>query len=231
MVTFDVVIPFWNTHPDRLRNLLFTIGYYRTHLPGARIIVSEHAVRTACVQADVHLAVTHVDPDLFNKSLLLNEAFEYTSASHLVFADADCLPEPGVLAGLERTAVRKAGLYTVMHSIVYYLTPDATLETITGGAPDVDGCRAAVTVGGAVMCSADLYWRLGGHDQRRYLGWGGEDDDLYNRAYVQGLLGGRLGGRLLHLDHPPSRRHLFTPEVMAEKRERIPVCVLPRPVV
>lgn len=228
MVTFDVVIPFWNTHPDRLRNLRFTISWYRRHLPAGRVVVVEHATRTPDVDADLHLVVTDVDPDLFNKSQLVNEAYSRTAGSHLVVADADCLPEPGVLAGLERTAARKQGLFVVLHSIVAYLTPDASRTVIAGGTPDVGGCRSAVTVGGAVMCSADVYWRLGGHDQRRYLGWGGEDDDLYNRAYVQGMSGGRLQSRLLHLDHPAARRHLFTPEVMVEKRARVPVCVLPR---
>lgn len=226
----DVLIPFRNAAPERLRNLAFTIGYYRRHLPTARIILAEHEGPTPLpegVTVDLHLSVSG-DEDLFNKSLLLNEASRHASASTLVFADVDCIPEVWVLAALEGLSELLWDTYVVPHTRVHYLTAASSAEFIAGQRDhdgpvgDVEKHTEMVTVGGVTFCSAELFKQMGGFDQQRFLGWGGEDDDLYDRCLVSGRVADRIPSDLLHLDHPGAVWHSFTEAQMTAKRSRIP---------
>ena len=233
----DVLIPFRHRAADRLRNLIFMIGYYRRHLPAARILLIEEGGPTSLpsdAAVDQHLVVAG-DPDLFNKSLLFNVGAAASTASHLLLADADCVPEVGLLASLESLELLLPDMYVVPHSRVHYLKAHSSVDFIAsrrdhhGSANGLDSHLNAVTVGGVTFCSATLFHQLGGYDQQRYLGWGGEDDDLYNRCFVSGRGTWRVESELLHLDHPGSVWHCFSEEQMAEKRTAIPAPRLPSP--
>lgn len=236
-LSIDVLIPYRKASGERLRNLVFTIAYYRRHLPAARIIVAEQNDLSPLpdgVVVDRHITVPG-DPDLFNRSLLLNAAAAESTAAHLVFADADCLPEVGLLASLEGIAELLPMTYIVPHCRVHYLLPASTTEFITaerdhdGGVPMADGEASHVTVGGVTFCSAELFQLLGGFDQQRFLGWGGEDDDLYNRCLVSPNPTVRIDSELLHLDHPATVWHSFSEDEMVAKRSRIPPPALRSP--
>ncbi|WP_165490010.1 galactosyltransferase-related protein [Propioniciclava sinopodophylli] len=190
--SIDLIIPFRAASPQRMRNLLFTVSYYRSHLPQARIILAEENNRTTLpigTAVDEHLVVEG-DPDLFNKSRLLNAAAALSHARYLVFADADCVPEVATLATLEGTLRSIGNSYLVPHSEVHYLTHRSSLDIIREGRVNdgsVDGLarhQMAVTVGGLTACAAESFAKIGGYDQQRFLGWGAEDDDLYNRFSV-----------------------------------------------
>lgn len=226
----DVLIPFRNTSRARLRNLTTVIRYYRQHLPQARIVVAEHDVVTlldAGVEPDVHIAVPG-DPDLFNRSLLLNEAARHSSAAYLLFADADCIPEPTVLASLEALTIALPDYYVVLHDSVHYLTEEGSDSfRARGGEHDGDDAELLKsttmrTVGGATFCSADRFQRMGGFDQQKFLGWGGEDDDLYNRCVSSDGKAYCVPAGLLHLHHPATVTHDFTDGEMSDKRAQIP---------
>lgn len=236
-LSIDVLIPFRYRAPARLRNLIFTIGYYRRHLPSAHILLIEEGGPTKLpsdARVDQHLVVEG-DPDLFNRSLLLNVGAAASTASHLLLADADCVPEVAVLASLESLALLLPDKYVVPHSRVHYLTAESSAEFIAskrehhGSLDGLESHVSAVTVGGVTFSSADHFHQLGGYDQQRFLGWGGEDDDLYNRSFVFGRSTWRVESELLHLDHPSSVWHSVTPELMAEKRAMIPPRHLPAP--
>ena len=236
-VSIDVLIPFRQRAAERLRNLIFTIGYYRRHLPTARILLIEEGGPTSLpsdAAVDHHLVVEG-DPDLFNKSLLFNIGAAATTASHLLLADADCVPEVGLLASLESLELLLPDRYVVPHSRVHYLKAHSSADFIAsrrdhrGSLRGLDSHVNAVTVGGVTFCSAELFHQLGGYDQQRYLGWGGEDDDLYNRSFVSGRGTWRVESELLHLDHPGSVWHSVTPDQMIKKRAAIPPPQLPSP--
>lgn len=236
-MSIDILIPFRHRAPERLRNLIFTIGYYRRHLPSAHILLIEEGGPTRLPSdagVDQHLVVEG-DPDLFNKSLLFNAGAATSTASHLLLADADCVPEVGLLASLESLALLLPDKYIVPHSRVHYLKGESSAEFIAsrrahhGSLEGLESHMNAVTVGGITFCSAKLFQQLGGYDQQRFLGWGGEDDDLYNRSFVSGRGTWRVESELLHLDHPGSVWHSVTPDQMIKKRAAIPPPQLPSP--
>lgn len=235
--SIDVIIPFRHASPQRLRNLAFTIGYYRRHLPDARVILVEENRLTTLpdgVVVDQHLTVPG-DPDLFNKSALMNAAAAESRATYLVFADADCIPEVAVLASLEGICRAVGPSYLVPHDQVHYLTHGATHRFIREGGVndgDVGGLKThqmAVTVGGVTVCHAASFAAMGGFDQQRFLGWGAEDDDLYNRFYVSPNHVWRVESNLVHLDHPDTVWHSFSAQEMDAKRAAVPPASIPTP--
>ncbi|MGH9421611.1 MAG: galactosyltransferase-related protein, partial [Thermoanaerobaculia bacterium] len=57
-------------------------------------------------------------------------------------------------------------------------------------------------VGGSVFARRDAYDAIGGFDES-FVGWGGEDNDFFDRAGVYGGLYRFSYLPVLHLEHPP----------------------------
>lgn len=213
---------------------MFVIDYYSRFLPEAKIILIEDGAHTDLPTASKHhIRIDGLDQDLFNRSFLLNKGSQYSNASHYLLADTDCVPEVRVLENIWDTIAQYGDKYVVLHSRVYYLNPGASVDfvfcdKVNDGQIPNDYHTTAVTVGGVTLCSADLFHSMNGFDQQRFLGWGGEDDDFYNRCYVKGLTT-RIDSNLLHLHHPPvdggafSKKAVpFTEEQIAYKKAKIP---------
>ena len=58
--------------------------------------------------------------------------------------------------------------------------------------------------GGSIVVRRDAYDAIGGFDES-FIGWGGEDNDFFDRAAVLGGVNRFAYMPLLHLEHPPQQ--------------------------
>lgn len=206
----DVIIPFKNGSVTRLRNLLFVARYYRRHLPNAQITIVEQNTHTRMEELealiDNHLFL-NLKEQLFCRSLTFNRGYNITDREYIILADADCVPDVNLLRNIHEYFDALQTKYLVMHENVYYLENDMTeafvLEDRVNDRTtnNFDGIYNVRTVGGCGIISRKNYFLNKGFDEK-YVGWGGEDDDFYNRWYVRAYDSvGRVKYDLIHLWH------------------------------
>ncbi len=205
----SIVIPFRSPSvmDERVRNIEWLKTYWRTHLPGAEVIVGE-------------------DPDrgrAFSKSVAVNHGIARSKGDILVIVDADgYLPADAVLyCADEIRNARKRGraLWFIPYRKFYRLSNEATLRLLSSDTrtpyvyPEVVSPSDVLNLEDANPDIAHRYGALiqilpreafeqvGGWDER-FCGWGGEDhaamratDTLYGPHKT-------LPGRVFHLWHP-----------------------------
>ena len=184
-----VVIP-WRPQPRRLQPFEYVLDWYATNLPDAEIIV--------------------VDSDTENwngsraRNLGMKKAEEY-GADIVIMNDADTVP--GILPLLQAIDACEDGRmhnpYTEYHSIPY----GDSLNFFNGlGSREL---RLWATViypfacWGVVVFKPEVWWQLGGMDER-ISGWGFEDTAmLYAHAILFGTEFIKHDGLMFSFDHEP----------------------------
>ena len=209
MPPFDVVVPFYNSAPERLAAARFVLGYCATHVDGTVIVVEQGAQTPDLpIPRGEHVAVEPRVPG-FDKGMLFNEGFHRTRAELLLLVDADCLVPASVLRRFRESPLPDADCWTP-YGDVFDLSPEQTRSVYQGqdftgwGSP-----RAYRCVGGAVMIRRSAYERIGGFEPG-FHGWGGEDEAFIWKCR-----------RLLRYERLESERltHLYHPRSVAEVRD------------
>eukprot|EP01137_Pigoraptor_chileana_P012473 Opistho-2@4358 len=113
--------------------------------------------------------IEQYDDAPFNKGWLMNAGYDIlkrTGITHYVFNDVDFLPVLGVDYGVR-----------------------PLLPTQLSSEADVHAYRRSYleNTGGCWTLTADMMERINGYSNK-YLGWGGEDDDFYQRLVLSGLI-------------------------------------------
>jgi len=204
--------------PHRLRNVRASLWSFTAQdLPRWRytIIVVE---QNAQPQLESELApfvdryVFAHNPGPYNRSWAFNVGASLNPGRDgvLCLTDADLVVPPDFLRrGWE--AFESGQSAFLPYSEIVYLNPKATDDTIRDCCDklprprQLDNCSGdvfATSQGGCIWVNADLYHRIGGHDER-FRGWGYEDREFFDRL-VRSAGVKRLQGRLLHLYHPPA---------------------------
>jgi GT2 family glycosyltransferase len=150
----------------------------------------------------VHTPLPH--PDLaYCRAWSFNVAVTHARSGVLVLHDNDMfVPERYAAEALER--VHEGFSFIDLKRFIFYLgRADTTRAFVTGAVPR----SAAATVvqnlqGGSIVARRDAYDAIGGFDES-FVGWGGEDNDFFDRADFHGGVY-RFGYMpILHLEHPP----------------------------
>lgn len=223
-----VLIPFKNSIPERLRNILFVINYYTKFIPTAKIIVIEQNTTTNFNSIIYKHIKSILTEDLFCKGFLLNEGYNQVPAKYYILADADTIPDMNLIINFSNLYPLLENTFIVTFNIVYYLREKSTEMFIKENDVNVDTTifeyerdeyRAS---GGVGLISGHNFYKNNGFD-KKFVGWGGEDDNFYNRIYVSGIIKvERLPYKLIHLWHPSQVWHKYTEDQMIEKRNNIP---------
>jgi glycosyltransferase involved in cell wall biosynthesis len=140
------------------------------------------------------------NPGLYNRGWGFNVgAWMTPPAGALCLIDADLLTPPDfVWRTLDEFARGQQAL--LPYREVLYLDAPSTARALVGEDPqNGTGQLFNDSRGGAIWISADMYRRIGGHDER-FQGWGYEDREFYNR--VKRVVGADwLPARVYHLHH------------------------------
>jgi hypothetical protein len=213
--TFSVIIGFRDATPDRLRNLIYTVEYYKKHLPDAKIIIVEQDTK-----ADLSAIHDKIDSyvylntggDFYSRSLGFNKGFNVSNTDYVILADGDCLLDVNFLNSIHNYYAEFDIFFVIPYANpVYYLSKEETENFILNNEDNTgdnskrktDSLRNAS--GGIGIISSDNYYRVGGFDER-FRGWGVEDDAFHNKCLEFNLRSKRLTAQMVHLYHSDSFR-------------------------
>ncbi len=214
-----VVIPFRDdAGGGRVRNLLACLLALRdqTRPPMITVVETDTVSRWRDVVeplVDRYVFASHLGP--FNKSWTVNLGVAHGcgQARALCVLDADILADHDFVARNAKR-LRHGGQHAAHLPYLDALMLDpaashrAIWDRVAEGEPEVplDGLRGLVIKsppGGCVWLTRDAFDRVGGMDER-YVGWGGEDDDMLARLLRHGPVK-RFSDPFLHLNHPRQR--------------------------
>jgi len=202
--------------PQRLQNARASLWSFNMQdLPRwrYRIIVVEQGSQPQLEDELAPLVDRYIfafNPGPYNRGWAFNigASLNNNRAGVLCLTDADLLvPCDFLRRGLEAFESGQSA-FLPYHEIMY-LNPFSTKKAIENCLAEpmslynkhsYKGEIFNTSQGGCVWIDANLYHKIGGHDER-FQGWGYEDREFLNRTALFTNVK-RLQGRLLHLDHP-----------------------------
>jgi hypothetical protein len=174
---------------SRLQHLLMTL----------RSIAGQSGVAIECIVIEqdrerliesrlppwVRYTFTCSDTD-YNRSATLNEGVGRARGEIVILHDGDTLV-PSRYAYEVLAHAREGAEFVDLKRFVFYLRPDETERLFGSGEPPV-AVPSTVTQNGkgvSIAASKRAYIDIGGYDDE-FVGWGGEDNDFWDRARAHG---------------------------------------------
>lgn len=234
MIETAILIPFRDSCPDRLSNLVCVIKYLNRFIPKAKIVIIEQNTITDLSYLDnmiyrhIHSVLTE---DLFCRGFLLNEGYNAIPAKYYILCDGDVLVDSWVLKNFSELFEQLKDTFILPYELVFAFNVVATNNLKRKVQEPVDltlnSDRTYAAVGGVGFISGENFFKNGGYSEG-YIGWGGEDDNFYNKIVVgtQGIKISRIDRPLVHLWHPSQMGHSYTAEQIIQKRIDMPKLIL-----
>lgn len=188
-----VVIP-WRPQPRRIDAFNYVIKWYEKYLPSAELIIIDS------------------DTEKFNlsraRNLGMKEA-EKIGANVVIMNDADTVPSVAPLA--EAIKAVDDGLMHNPYTIYRFIPYEDSVKFFNGiGPQDIKLVPAIIfpeTWWGVVVFRPEVWWKIGGSDER-IIGWGYEDTAMaYTHSIVFGKDFVKHDGVMYAFDHETSREN------------------------
>lgn len=172
-----VCIP-WRMAPDRIAAFERVMSFWK-HV-GAQVICADSTARRP-----------------FSLSQARNRAVRKAKARKVIVADADSLPDIGaVLAALDME-----GVVYPFEEYRHIPGESVTMADLTES-PVIK--QYSASCGGIMVCDRELYWELGGFDERFEPRWGYEDNAFLSVARTLSTVS-RVPGVVYSFDHKADR--------------------------
>jgi glycosyltransferase involved in cell wall biosynthesis len=205
--TVSVVIPYYE-QPRQLDAVLAALRMqtYPAHL--VEIVVADDGSTPALVRPDV--TVVRQKDNGFRAAAARNLGAAASTGEVLCFLDSDTIPEPGYIAALTRLPSIVPDALTVgrrLHADLsdaadlgeWFADPHRVDEPAwladayrgTGDLLTVDHSSYRWIISAVMCCSRTLFDEIGGFDES-FVGYGGEDWELANRAFHAGAVFARI---------------------------------------
>jgi hypothetical protein len=143
-------------------------------------------------------------PDLpYCRSWSFNVAVPNARSEVVILHDNDMLvPERYAFEALQR--VEEGFSFVDLKRFIFYLGEQDTRRVFVTGVPPraVPATVVQNLMGGSIVARRDAYDAVGGFDEC-FVGWGGEDNDFFDRAAYLGGVHRFAYMPILHLQHPP----------------------------
>lgn len=222
LLNADIIMAYRGATPERVENLYTIIRHFDLTYCDYRILLMEADAAPTFEWAKLadpkvqHTFIANSGP--FPKALLYNTGAKLSNAKILVFNDVDCIAEPKMLA--------LCVFELITHQAHDVLAPFMPMIDIAGALKQkfvahpsyeyLQGIDKDALVedssllyernaGGVFIFKRPDFIRIGGLDSR-FVGWGGEDNELLWRAQRLGLRWSSTPQPLFHLHHASANR-------------------------
>jgi len=174
----------------------------------------------------IHARSTSLDMP-FNKSWAMNVGARHARAGILIFHDGDILAPAEYVKSI--VAIIQRGFHGArIPRLVFY--PDRSTSEMIQAGDSIDGIQSINEVrqncrGISLAMEKEAYWSIGGHDESFY-GWGGEDDEILQRAETLNFYPGGFMP-FVHLWHPAQKeKHsgMGVRESFSSEKMNVPIC-------
>jgi glycosyltransferase involved in cell wall biosynthesis len=213
ITTFSIIIPFYNSNPQRLGNLKATLDCLSVQYLGRdpaidfitlEVILVEQLhinAKTTLTDSDINGVNKHIQlhyDSAFNKSWCMNVAVRNAAYSNLLFIDADNMFGNQYLWMLKEHIIVTEGKQKVFLGFNFHIALPGKDEPI---------CRysdpsALCTMGGIWFCDKTFYLNEFIGMNENYIGYGGEDNDAYYRmVHLLGINVPRFNYPIVHQYH------------------------------
>lgn len=217
---------------QRLPHLLATLATIAAQSIDVECIVVEQSVAPEIAERlpswvrYLHTPVPQPDYD-YNRAWTLNAGARVARGEALILHDNDMLvPEAYAEEALRR--VREGWDFGDLKRFTFYLAEETT-RAYFGGAPLRPAASTVVQnlQGASIVASRRAYLDLGGFDES-FVGWGGEDNEFWERAEAAGRVWGWGYLPFVHLFHAAQKEKLRGSEAAGIRRWQQVASVPPR---
>jgi hypothetical protein len=197
---------------ERVPHLLSTLGSIAGQ-EGCRIeciVVEQSASR----QVEKHLPpwvhYNHQpieDGTPYNRAATFNRGATLARGSTLILHDNDMLV-PARYAAESLARIREGAMFADLKRFIFYLATKDSVSLLAG--QNVRATTASVVQnlrGGSIVAERTAYDAIGGFDEA-FVGWGGEDNDFWDRAETTGRVYSFGYLPIIHIEHPPQGEKL-----------------------
>lgn len=207
----------------RLPHLLTTLRSIAGQLDaGVECIVVEQSAERlieGALPKWVRYVHTPVAPDYdYNRSRTLNEGARIARGEVLVLHDNDMIC-PALYAAETLARAREGWAFQQLKRFTFYLGARETEEVFTTGRArtNVPSTIVQNLHGASIASDRDAYYEIGGFDES-FVGWGGEDNEFWDRAETTGRVYAFGYLPFIHLWHAPQPGKLMGGEAPAVQR-------------
>lgn len=197
----DIIIPFRRDSDERLSNLKTVLKYYKKHLPGSNIIVSEQGTEQNILANDFDYIFRKKNLP-HNQSQCINDGVKLSKKKYICVIDCDI-----ILLNYHNIYFALKDMFTdeLDYCLPYtdcFDLPEFNLREPWGGK----------CVGGIFIIDREKFIEAGMNDEK-FVGWGREDDERHDRLLKNGLRFKRMSGHIVHMSHPDQKDISLTAEL------------------
>jgi len=196
----DIIIPFRRDSDERLSNLKTVLKYYKKHIPGSNIIVSEQGTEQNILVNGFDYIFRKKDLP-HNQSQCINDGVKLSKKKYICVIDCDIilLNYHNIYFALKDMFMDELD-YCLPYTDCFDL-PEFNLREPWGGK----------CVGGIFIIDREKFIDVGMNDEK-FIGWGREDDERHDRLLKNGLIFKRMSGHIIHMNHPMQSNLVETAE-------------------
>ncbi len=196
------IIPVFYDHSDRMQNIKLTLSFLNTHF-NTNILIGEQGGNEFAGLSE-YADYMQFDYPSFHRTKMINEMAKKVTTPIIVNWDCDNICAPAQLAEAVRAIRTGADISYPFDGCVWRVPRfcfQSIVETLDVTSLNEKLCQKKLSsVGHAVVMNKESFIKAG-MENEKFISWGPEDSERYNRYNILGLTVQRIPGPVMHMDH------------------------------